>query len=216
VAEEVEIIPSDLIGPVLRKLHRRAIFPKVVVALFTGMRRGEILGLRWRNVDLAAKVLQVSEAVEETMAHGVRSKKPKSKAGTREITLPDIVVATLTEHRRQQIEDRLRLGLGKLPDDALVFPAVGGGLARPSNLSSDWLFQVQALDLPRVNFHALRHTHASALIDAGIDIVRISKRLGHADPSVTLKTYAHLFRRRDDLCADAINKAFGAGSVPNS
>jgi integrase len=69
---------------------------------------------------------------------------------------------------------------------------------------------VLALDLPDVSLHALRHTHASMLIDAGVDIVRISKRPGHADPAVTLRIYGHLFRKRDDVSADAINQTLGS------
>jgi integrase len=69
---------------------------------------------------------------------------------------------------------------------------------------------VLALRLPDVSLHALRHTHVSQLIDAGVDIVRISKRIGHADPAVTLRVYGHLFRKRDDMSADAINAALGA------
>jgi integrase len=61
--------------------------------------------------------------------------------------------------------------------------------------------------LPDITFHALRHTHASHLIDAGIDVVKISRRLGHASPAITLKVYAHLFRRRDDKSSKAINDA---------
>jgi integrase len=65
----------------------------------------------------------------------------------------------------------------------------------------------ESIGLPGVTFHARRHAHASMLIDAGLDVVRISKRLGHADPSITLKVYSHLFQKRDDKSAEAINAA---------
>jgi integrase len=64
-----------------------------------------------------------------------------------------------------------------------------------------------------VTFHALRHTHASMLIDAGLDVVRISKRLSHGNPSITLKVYAHLFQKRDDKSAEAINAAVSAFKI---
>jgi integrase len=205
-SEEVE---ADKIGDVLTKLRGHAIYPKAVTALFTGLRRGELLAVRWSRVDLDAKMLGVHETLEETKA-GIRFKVPKTRAGRRDISLPDAVVDVLREQRRQQMEQRMALGLGKLPDDALVFPALGGGPSRPTNLSSGWADVAEAIGLPGVTFHALRHTHASMLINAGLDVVRISKRLGHENPSITLKVYAHLFEKRGDKSAEAINAAVSA------
>ena len=80
---------------------------------------------------------------------------------------PDIVVDALTEHRRAQLEERMALGLGKLPEDALVFSSLDGRPRSPRNLSGDWAEVVGTLGIEPVTFHALRHTHASQLIDAG-------------------------------------------------
>jgi integrase len=155
-------------------------YPKAVMALFTGLRCGELLALRWRNVDLDdAREIKVREALEETKAHGVRFKATKTKSGLRDISLPDIVVETLRDHRRGQLEMRMAMGLGKVPADALVFPAVDGGPQAPRQLSGDWREVRAAAGVPDVTWHALRHTHASQLIAAGtVDIVTISKRLG--------------------------------------
>src|SRR5262249_54258220 len=127
----------------------------------------------------------------------------------RDISLPDIVAEALAEHRREQLKWRLRTGLGRLPTNGWVFAARSGGLASPRNLTGDWAEAVAALDLPQVHLHALRHTHASQLIDAKVDIVRISKRLGHASPEITLRVYAHLFASDDREAADVINAALG-------
>ena len=123
------------------------------------------------------------------------------------MTLPDSVVDVLREHRRQQRELHLALGLGKLPDDSLVFPGAEGRPQSPRDLSTLWTLAADRLGLGAVTFHGLRHTHASQLIDAGVDIVTISRRLGHATPNVTLAIYAHLFRKSDDKAAQAINAA---------
>jgi integrase len=176
-----------------------------MVSLFTGMRRGEVLALRWSRVDLDAKVIQVREALEATEAHGLRFKPPKSRAGRRDITLPDALVDALREHRKAALEIRLQLGIGKLPDDALLFATIEGAPLWPNNVSVAWRAFAKGIGLPDVPFHGLRHTHASQLIDAGVDIVSISKRLGHAKPDITLKVYAHLFRNDDGKCAAAIN-----------
>jgi integrase len=99
------------------------------------------------------------------------------------------------------------LGLGRMPDDALVFPRFGGEPQSPNAFSAEWPHVAAAIGIPGVSFHALRHTHASQLIDAGVDIVTISRRLGHASPNITLGVYAHLFRKNDSKAADAINAA---------
>jgi len=170
-----------------------------IVALFCGLRRGELLALRWKNIDLR-------EALEQTKAHGIRVKQPKTKAGKRDITLPDIVIEALREHRRSQLELRMRLGIGRPTDEDLVFPNPGGGPQSPRAFTVEWAEVAASIGMP-VGLHALRHTHASMLIAAGLDVVSVSKRLGHASPNVTLRVYAHLFRTRDDKAADAINTA---------
>jgi integrase len=203
--EEITIMTGQQVRDVVEELRGKPLYTKVIVGLFTGMRRAEILGLRWSHVDLGAKMIMVREAVEETNA-GLRLKEPKSKAGKRNIALPDIVVDTLRDYRRQQLELRLALGLGKLADDALVFARLNGSPESPRVLSKEWAALAREMSLS-VTFHALRHTHASMLIDAGIDIVKISKRLGHANVSTTLDVYSHLFAAREDKSAAAINSA---------
>lgn len=203
--QEVEVIAKDRIGTLLAKLDGRAIRPKAITTLFTGLRRGELLALRWPRIDLERKTLGVREALEETKAHGVRFKPAKTEAGRRDIELPDIVVETLRDHRRVQLERRMALGLGKLDDDALVFPALDGGPQSPRQLSGDWREFALANGFSDVTFHALRHTHVSMLIAQGVDIVRISKRIGHANPKITLEIYSHLFEEVDTKSAAAIN-----------
>jgi integrase len=204
--EEVQIVAAHQMEDLLTKLRRRTIYPKVVTALFTGLRRGELLALRWSHVDLDAKTLQVREALEETKA-GVNIKAPKTRAGRRDIALPDVVVDALREHRRSQLELRLKLGLGKLSDNDHLFATIDGRLPSPRAFSAEWADVAASIGMPGVTFHALRHTHASQLIAAGVDVVTISKRLGHASPNITLSVYAHMFKQRDDRAAAAINAA---------
>jgi integrase len=214
--EEASIISADEIKTVVSRLKGKAIYPRAMVALFCGLRAGEILALRWSSVDLDKRLLHVREATEEIMGQPVTIKAPKTKAGRRTLTVPDVAIEALREHRRQTLEERFAMGAGKLPDDALVFPARNGGPAGTADLSKSWRRTVEALGLPAVNFHGLRHSHASQLIDAKLDLATISKRLGHANPGVTLRTYAHRFKTDDAAAADIINAALGANSVPKS
>ena len=200
--DEVVIVPD--IPALMTALQGWRHGTVAMVALFTGMRLGEVLALRWSNVDLDGKVIRVREALEQTKQFGVRFKPPKSRAGRRDITLPDILVDALREHRKTQLELRMQLGAGKLPDDALLFATIEGKPWAPNLLSTLWLNFALRIGV-KVTFHALRHTHASQLIDQGVDIVTISKRLGHAKPDITLRTYAHMFRKDDSRAAAAIN-----------
>jgi integrase len=125
-AEEMVILTNDQVIALPALLEGRRIQTRAIVALFTGLRRGELLALRWGNVDLdtnGGRVIRVREALEQTKIHGTRFKAAKTKAGRRDITLPDIVVDVLRVHRRQQLEQRLAMDLGRLQDGDVVFPA---------------------------------------------------------------------------------------------
>jgi integrase len=202
--QEVEIVASEQIAPTLKKLDGDRFYTPVVVALYTGLRRGEQLALSWADVDFEARKLRVARALEETRA-GIAVRVPKTKAGTRTISLPQVVVDALRAHRKQQLERHLMLGLGKPADDALVFPAPDFGYQSPRSFTTTWSRVVARLGLPPIHWHAWRHTHASMLIAAGVDIAAIAKRLGHASPVVTLSTYTHCFKQDDHAVADAID-----------
>jgi integrase len=207
--DDAEMIIVQDVPALLAKLGADRLQVIARLALFTGMRRGEILALRWANADLDAKVARVREALEITKEHGVRFKAPKSKAGRRDISLPDAAVDALRDYRKAVLEQRMQLGAGKLPDSALVFSDIDGGPLSPDAVSAAWSDYAKKIGMGGIKFHALRHTHASQLIDANVDIVTISKRLGHAKPDITLRIYAHLFRKDDSKAAAAINAALG-------
>jgi len=194
------VIVKDVPGFV-GKIKGARLYTQGVVAVSTGMRLGEILALRDGRVDLDKGMIEVCEALEETRAKGIAFKSPKSKAGRRSITLPEIAIEALREHRKQLLELRLKLGAD------LLFPNLEGRPLRPSAVSWEWGRLADRLGEPAITFHALRHTHASQLIASGVDIVTISKRLGHAKPSITLAIYAHMFAADDSKAAAAVNAA---------
>jgi integrase len=134
----------------------------------------------------------------------LRIKTTKTRNGQRTISLPPTVVDALRTHLRHQREIRIALGIGRETPDTPIFATPEGALLSPDNISRDWSRAMKAKGLPRVSFHALRHTHASALIASGIDVVKISRRLGHVSPQVTLTIYAHLFEKTDVTVASAI------------
>ena len=145
------------------------------------MRRGELLALCWEDVDLDGAKIRIERALEETAA-GLRFKAPKTKHGRRTISLPASAVEAVRAHRLKQLELRIALGQGKPEPNALVFSTTEGEPLSPDNLSRDWRRVVAAMNLPSVKFHALRHSHASALIASGLDVLTVSRRLGPWEP----------------------------------
>jgi integrase len=206
---EVEILSAEQIRAVLSALEDHPLHPIVSLALGSGLRRGELCALTWATLDLEAGIVRVERSLEET-AQGLRFKPPKTYHGRRGVTLPPAVVETLREYRRRQLELRLALGLGRLSADDLVFTLPDGSAFPPDKLSRDWSNFVRLRHLPPVMFHALRHSHASALIAAGVDVVTVSRRLGHSSPAITLGVYAHRFGGTDAAAAQAIAATLGS------
>jgi integrase len=209
---EIEILQADQIATVLAALAGHMLEPIAVLDLSTGARRGEVLALRWRDLDLDGATVRIERSLEQTKA-GLRFKAPKTKHGRRTVTLPSMAVEALWVHRRRILELRMALGQGKLDTDALVFSRLDGSPLPPNDLSRDWWRFVKSRKLPAVSFHALRHTHVSVLIASGMDVLAISRRIGHSSPVVTLRVYAHLFKSNDTAAATAIEAALGGNAL---
>jgi integrase len=119
------------------------------------MRRGELLALRWRDIDLDGLVLRVERSLEQTKA-GLSFKSSKTRHGRRSISLPASAVAELREHWKTHQQDRLRLGMGRATPDMLVFPAWEGKPRSPNALTKEWPVAVRTAEVPLVTLHSLR------------------------------------------------------------
>jgi integrase len=204
---EITILRAEDIKLVLDALRGRALYIIAITALGTGMRRSEICALRWQDVDLDRAVLRVEQTLEATKGR-LRFKAPKTKYGRRSITLPASLVTKLRAHRKTQQEQRLALGLGRVPADAIVFATWEGHIRHPDGLTKEWSNAMDAMKRPEITLHSLRHTHASQLIASALDVLTISRRLGHGAPAITLAIYGHLFANTDDRAAQIMDAAF--------
>jgi len=198
---EIEILREDDVQALLDKLRGGSLYMVALLGLSTGMRRGEMLALRWG--DVVGNMIRVERSLEHTKAGGLRFKSPKTRTGRRTISIPASVAAELRAHRMAQQERWLALGLGKIRDDQTVLATWEGKPRTPNALSKDWSETFRSTP----TLHALRHTHASQLIAAGMDIITISRRLGHASPTITLGVYGHMFSNSSDDRAAAIMEA---------
>jgi integrase len=212
-AREAPVLRAEEIPVMLAAVHGTALYNTIaVLALGTGMRRGELCALRWMDVDLDASRLEVRQSLEQVRHQPPRFKEPKTKRSRRSISLAPSVIAELKAHRKRQLEQRMALGLGKPPADTLVFTLADGRPCLPNDVGQRFSEVMTAAGLPHVSLHTLRHTHASILIREGVDILTISRRLGHSSAAITLGVYGHLVSSQD-RAADIVEKMLSGGGV---
>jgi integrase len=146
--------------------------------------------LWWSDVDLQAGTVAVRQSLEETKS-GLCFKPPKTQKGRRLIPLPTLTVEQLRLHRRQQAEDRLKIG-PDYQDHGLVFAQPDGQPSKPSGLTNGFITLLARAGLPRMRFHDLRHGHATHILREGVHPKVVSERLGHSTVGITLDTYSHV------------------------
>ena len=177
-----------------------------VLALASGMRQGELLGLRWREVDLEGGTLQVRASVHYN-GHEFVFAEPKTRYSRRRIALSPIAVEALRAHRVRQLEERIKLGAA-WNDMDLVFPnSIGRPLAASNLLRREFHPLLERAGLPRMRFHDLRHTAATLLLSRGINPKVVSELLGHSHVSVTLAIYSHVMPHMQEQAAAAMEAA---------
>ena len=182
-----------------------------VLALTTGMREGELLGLRWQDVDLENATCSVRMNVQEP-ERGFVLAETKTAYSRRSITLSRLGVAALRRHKMRQEEERAALGAAWRTSLDLIFPNTLGGLMIPDNLvkRSFKPLIVKAGFYPEMRFHDLRHTAATLLLSRGVNVKVVSEMLGHADISITLRIYAHVIPNMQQVAADVVDSMFAA------
>jgi integrase len=202
----------------------------IILLLYSGIRRGELCGLKWSDLDFANNVLHIRRAIQYLPAIGVYVKEPKNSSSIRALKLPDIALQLLREHRAWQNSERLRLGELWQQEDRekviqsgvewidpnWIFTRWNGSVYVPDALSRWFRGFVNAHDLPDVSVHSLRHTNASLMIASGTNIRTVSKRLGHAQTSTTANIYAHAISSADEAASEKIGDILNIDKHPIS
>jgi integrase len=184
----------------------------VYLALMTGLRQGELLGLRWQDVDLEASVLHVRQTCQWLPREGFIFRQPKTYRGTRPVALSRATVERLRQHRRRQLEGRLAKGPA-YKDKDLVFANAMGAPVHPTNLRRAWLAVAREAGLGRLRFHDLRHAHASLLLQQGVHPKIVSERLGHSGVGITLDIYSHVLPSLQAQAADGLDGLLSRGPI---
>jgi integrase len=185
------------------------LFIPILLGVTTGMRRSEVLGLTWQDVDLEQWCLTVNRTVEQIVGR-VGFKPPKTKKSRRRIVLLGFVVARLRQHKAEQAERRLALGPAytEYNEGVLVVARPDGRIWLPDVFSTDFGAFIGKLDLPDVTFHDLRHSHATQMLADRAPVHVVAARLGHSTPNLTLKTYAHVLPGMQEGVAERLEAAF--------
>ena len=185
----------------------------VLLALLCGLRLGEVGELRISDVDFDKGTIDVSRALKYTSLRGNFVDAPKTEAGERVISLPAGMMAMLKEEADYQAETRRLIG-DLWRGEGWLIHAWDGAQLHHDTVSKWFRRFADRNGFPGVTFHNLRHTHATILLANNIDLVAVAYRMGHSDPTVTLRTYAHALQRRDQDAADTFDRLFGAVELP--
>ncbi len=207
--KRMKIWNKDQLATFLAATEDHWLHPLWIVAIASGARISELVGLKWEDVDLVASTLRICRTLQRIGGQWVEGE-PKTQAGRRTISLPPTAVEALKKQKAMTEERRLQAGPGWREDHGLVFTGEVGGPLLASTPEHALRRLCRKLGLPPVTPHGLRHLSASLLLDQGVPVTAVSRRLGHADAGITMKIYAHAFSHQDDREAQALQEALGA------
>jgi integrase len=184
------------------------------LALTMGLRRGEILALRWCDLDFEKTSLEVRHSLERVKGEGLRLSEPKSARARRELRIPQVCLTSLIAHKSAQEKQRLWAG-SKWQEGGFVFTTSLGTPIHPDDLSRALPAALTAAKLPKVRFHDLRHSCASLLLSLGVHAKLVQETLGHSSYQLTMDTYSHMIPalrnevadRMDEIFATTVNEA---------
>ncbi len=183
--------------------------------LYTGLRRGELLALRWRNLDLDSGALTVVETAYKLGNGEYRIKEPKTAQSRRTVTLPSSLVELFKVYMTDQELLRIQLGISLNADD-FVFIRPDGSPINPSAVSLAFLRIIKKAGLRGIRVHDLRHTHATLMLKAGVHPKVVSERLGHANIGITLDIYSHVLPGMQEAAAEKFDRIFETDDNENS
>lgn len=205
--EQAQSLLDSVQGHRLESLYR--------VALSLGLRRGEILGLRWCDVDLNTRMLRIEVALQRVQGR-LELSAPKTESSVRSLPLPEVLVRSLHAHRQRQAQESLRLG-DAWHDHGLVFPSEVGTPMEPRNLLRHFKAVLKTAGLPTtIRFHDLRHSCGTFLIAQGVHPRVVMEILGHSQISVAMNTYGHVFPETQRQAVETVDALFHAQTADDS
>lgn len=206
---ELYSVDAELAARILEAASGSLIELPVALAIGTGMRRGEILALRWADIDAPRETAHVRRTLQPTAA-GLIFSEPKTRRSRRAVALPRFLQPFFERRAESQHEQR-KLAAEHWNDLDLVIDNGLGCPLNPDSLSSSWRRLVKQHGFPHVRFHDLRHAHATLMLLKGVHPKIVSERLGHASIGITLDTYSHVLPSMQTEAAEAFDELFSGG-----
>lgn len=200
-AVEAPVLTPEQVRVLLEAARDHRFEALFVLAVTTGARQGELFGLEWRDVDLEAGVLSIHRSLVEA-AGQISVGQPKTQKSRRSLDLPQNALQALLAHRA-------RLGATPHPMARIFSDTEGRPLRKSNFIRREWHPLLQRAGLPRVKFHALRHTHVTVLLAAGGNLKAVSERVGHSRTSMTSDVYAHAVQGMQRELAEKLDRLFG-------
>jgi integrase len=202
---EMAILTDSQVSQMLIALQGHRLEALIHLAVVSGMRQMELLGLKWTDLDWIRRTIKVERQLDRPTGKGIQFSAPKTRFGKRSVALGRKTIEVLRNHYERQQGDRLRVGENWNEHD-LIFTNRNGGPLHPRNLLRDFKLMLKRAGLPVIRFHDLRHTAASLMLNSGIAPIIVSRRLGHARASITLDIYGHLIPSMQSEAAEKIDE----------
>lgn len=204
-SNEMKILNESQVSQLLVAVMGRPLEALLNLAVATGARQMELLGLRWSDVDWKNYTLRIERQLNRTEGTSVTFATTKTRYGKRTLKLGSKTIEVLRAHYQRQQMARLEAG-EKWPDHDLIFVTSVGTPINHRNLLRDFKQELRNAGLPEIRFHDLRHTAASIMLNHNIPPIVVSRRLGHAKPSITLDVYGHLIPSMQNEAAELIDE----------
>ncbi|MCT1577986.1 site-specific integrase [Oceanobacillus kimchii] len=204
---EIEYWTEDEVQNFMNSLKSKNHAIPILLSLATGMRRGEVLGLRWSKIDFNNKTISVTHQLKKD-ENGEWELSPQLKTSTsyRTIKIDDDTIDILKQHQRQQEKDKMKCGEDYINKDLVCATSIGDYI-RPTYLRTVFNRTIDKSKVNKISFHGLRHTHATLLLKMGIHPKVVQERLGHRSIQTTLDTYSHIIPGIQEIAATSIQKS---------
>ncbi len=204
---QAQVLTPEQAQMLLQKVQEHHLEALMTLALATGMRKGEMLGLRWQDIELEKGSLHVRRTLLYMAYHGFKEGEPKTETSRRNIILPQFVIEVLKRHRTIQLEARLKAGTAWIDRD-LVFPNTHGDYLLPTTLAGQFARLLKDVGLPHMRFHDLRHSAATLLLSMGVPMKVVQELLGHSNFSITANVYSHVLPSMQQEAMDKMDAFF--------
>lgn len=205
LGEVVRLYGSSVINNILAKLENEPIKYKTMVKLllYSGMRRGELLGLEWDDINWEKSTIRIQRSSQYVAGKGIITKETKTQTSDRTIRLPEAAFDMLKTYRAWQNEDRLKLG-DYWQSSNRLFTTIAGKAIHPDTITGWFSEFIERNNLPKVTIHSLRHTNITLLIMAGVPLRTVAKRAGHSSTVTTSLIYSHAIQSADELASEML------------